>query len=141
MAFHPNKLSFGEGITRLTEAAEKAGLNKKKIITSRHLEAERALSMLKVTNVPDGFAKWQLPVFLDGPSQMFVSYAGPDIIVPMHAHEEGDGIRVIMHGSIKYEGEELLASDWMFIPKGEPYEFQVGPHGAGMFYCYQCCCA
>jgi hypothetical protein len=49
-------------------------------------------------------------------------------------------VRFIISGSIKYNGIELTAGDWMFVPKGEEYEFTVGPLGASMAYCYQCCC-
>ena len=72
---------------------------------------------------------------------MFISVGNPGTKVPRHIHKEGDGIRFIAGGSIIYNGQELVAGDWMFIPKGEAYEFQVGPYGATMGYCYACCCA
>jgi hypothetical protein len=61
--------------------------------------------------------------------------------VPKHSHDEGDGIRIIMSGSIIYDGHELSGGDWMFIPKGVAYDFKVGPMGAALCYCYCCCCA
>ena len=45
-----------------------------------------------------------------------------------------------MSGSIIYKGNELVAGDWMYIPQGVKYSFKVGPNGARMGYCYQCCC-
>lgn len=141
MAFNPNSMSFADGVARLQKAAKTAGLRGGEIVTSRDEKTKRAIADLMVTNVPAGFTKWQLPVFLDGPSQQFFSYAAPNTSVAAHSHDEGDGIRVILHGSIHYNGVELQEGDWMFIPKGSPYEFKVGPRGAGMFYCYRCCCA
>ena len=141
MAFNPNSMSFAEGVERLQNAAKSAGIRGGDILTSHDDSAKKAVKQLAVTNVPAGFSKWQLPVFLDGPSQLFFSYAAPHTEVALHSHDEGDGIRVILNGSIFYNGVELHEGDWMFIPKGRPYEFKVGPRGAGMFYCYRCCCA
>lgn len=90
--------------------------------------------------IDNGFKKWQLPIILQD-SQLFISIGQPDINVPKHSHDEGDGIRFIMSGSIYYDGQELNAGDWMFIPKGKPYSMKIGPFGATMCYCYCCCCA
>ena len=69
------------------------------------------MDALAIDNVPEGFRKWQLPVYLSEPSQLFISVAEPGVKVPEHAHEEGDGIRFIAGGSITYEGKELTAGD------------------------------
>jgi hypothetical protein len=61
--------------------------------------------------------------------------------VPTHSHNEGDGVRFIASGSIKYNGQELTTGDWMYIRAGSEYEFEVGRYGAVMCYCYCCCCA
>ena len=68
---------------------------------------------------------------------MFISSAPPKAKVPSHAHD-GPGVRFISSGSIKYKEQELTAGDWMYIPKGKAYSFEVGALGATMFYCYQC---
>jgi hypothetical protein len=141
MAFKPNRLDFDAGVKMLRDAATKAGLKPGAIVTSKDAAARKAMEYLAVTNVPDGFTKWMLPVFLNCPSQQYFSYAAPGVRVPKHSHDDGDGLRVILHGSITYNNVELGAGDWMFVPKGEAYDFQVGPRGAGMFYCYCCCCA
>lgn len=125
----------------MKEAAAKAGLNDKQIVLSKSPEAKKAIGLLEVKNVPDGFTKWMLPIYLDGPSQQYFSFSAPHVKVPRHSHDEGDGLRVILHGTIIYNGVELGAGDWMFIPKGVVYDFTVGPQGVGMFYCYRCCCA
>ena len=141
MSFKPNSMTFAEGVERLQRAAKAAGVRGGAILTSRDEAAKKATKQLAVTNVPPGFTNWQFPVFLEGPSQQFFTYGAPNAEVGTHSHDEGDGIRVILSGSIIYNGVELHEGDWMYIPKGEPYEFKVGPRGAGMFYCYRCCCA
>lgn len=98
--FNPNRLTFEESLERIRGAVDEAGLREGAIITSKDEAAVRAMDALAVDNVPDGFKKWQLPVYLGEPSQMFISVAEPGVKVPTHAHEEGDGIRFIAGGSI-----------------------------------------
>jgi mannose-6-phosphate isomerase-like protein (cupin superfamily) len=141
--FNPNRLTFDEGVQRLREAAEKAKLDQRsEILTSRDEAVDEAVQLLEVGNVPDsGFKKWQLPVYLERPSQLYITVAAPDTEAPEHSHDDGDGIRFIVSGSIHHEGQELTAGDWMFIPAGARYSFRVGRLGACMCYCYCCCCA
>ena len=140
--FKPNALTFAQGIERIKTANEKAGYRPTgRITTSKDKEVVVAQEALLVSNVPDGFKKWQLPVFLDKPSQLFVSIGTPDVEVPEHSHDEGDGFRYIVSGSIIYNGRELTAGDWMFIPAGQKYSMKIGERGALMCYCYCCCCA
>lgn len=141
MAFNPNQLTFADGLNRIAKAVDKVGLSvSDRITTSRDPDVREAVIALKVTNVPSGFQKWQLPVSLSGASQMFLTAANPGASVPAHSHDEGNGIRFIISGSIIYDGKELTAGDWMFIPQGKKYSFQVGELGATMAYCYECCC-
>jgi hypothetical protein len=139
--FNPNRLTFEEGVERIRRAVEEAELSRDTIVTSRDDAALKAMDSLAVDNVPAGFRKWQLPVFLNRASQLYISVGEPGVKVPRHAHEEGDGIRFIAGGSIIYEDKELSAGDWMFIPAGQPYSFEVGRVGAIMCYCYCCSCA
>jgi hypothetical protein len=142
MNFLPNKLSFEQGLARVQEAFTKSGVKPPRgIFTSRDSAALATKDLLLTSNVPGGFKKWQLPFHLDGASQMFISIGSPDAEVPLHSHEEGDGVRFIMSGSILYGEQELTAGDWMYIPKGEKYKFKVGPVGVMQCYCYRCCCA
>jgi len=141
--FSPNRCTFQEGIDRVKAAVQQAGFHTEGIVTSRDPKAAALLSDLAVSNVPGGFTKYQLPVYFDGGpgSQFYLTVGSPNQKVPSHSHDEGDGIRLIVSGSIVYDGKVLNAGDWMFIPKGKPYAFEVGPLGVQMFYCYQCCCA
>ena len=139
--FQPNRLTFDDGLKRIAEANKRYGFNPdKKIVTSKDKVAEELRDVLKINNIPNGFDKWQLPLSLSK-AQLFISVGHPGTEVPTHSHDEGAGIRVIISGSIEYEGRELTAGDWMYIPKGAQYSFKVGRFGVGMFYCYECCCA
>jgi hypothetical protein len=140
--FNPNQLTFEEGLARIKRALDKDGVVLgDRIVTSRDPDMTKLRKSLAVTNVPNGFVKYQLPVSLDRASQMFITIAQPDAEAPSHAHEAGAGIRFIAGGSIIYNGQELTAGDWMYVPARKPYSFKVGPQGALMCYCYCCCCA
>jgi hypothetical protein len=140
--FDPNKLTFADCVERVRKAAGEGGLEKGKIVTSHDRGVKKALESLQCKNLPGGFKKYQLPIFFDGGpgAHFFVSVGHPEASVPRHSHNEGDALRYIISGSIVYDGKELSAGDWMFLPKGAPYSFTVGKHGVMMFYCYQCCC-
>ncbi len=140
--FDPNQTTFDEGLRRMQRGLKKSAVKLEgRIITSRDKDVKKALKLLEVDNIPDGFQKWQLPVYLNEPSQLFISTAAADTKVPAHSHRDGDGIRFMISGSIIYKDIELTAGDWMFIPKGKSYSFKVGPLGATMCYCYCCSCA
>jgi quercetin dioxygenase-like cupin family protein len=140
--FDPNRLSFEDGVERIQRAVEESGLRAEgRVLTSRDPDVAKAAESLAVENVPEGFTKWQLPVYLREPSQLFLTVAEPGVEAPPHSHDEGDGIRFIAGGSIDYEGKELIAGDWMYIPAGSSYSFRAGRFGAIMCYCYCCCCA
>lgn len=140
--FDPNQITFDEGLERIQRGLRKAKVKLEgRILTSRDEDVLKAVRLLQVDNVPDGVQKWQLPFSLNQPSQLFISTAAANTKVPAHSHRDGDGIRFIVAGSINYRGVELTAGDWMFIPKGKSYSFEVGKFGATMCYCYCCSCA
>lgn len=133
-------ITFEEGLQRIRDATGKGGMGGG-IVTSRDPEMNDLREKLSIKLENPGFKKWQLPVALDGVgAQFFVTVASPGASVGEHSHDEGDGLRYIVAGSIEYNGQELHSGDWMFIPKGARYSMNVGPMGASMFYCYQCCC-
>jgi len=140
--FDPNRLAVSDCLARISRAVKENGTKLEgRILTSRDEDAVSLRKALTVDNVPDGFRKYQLPVSLPEASVMFVTFADPEVKTPEHSHDDGDGIRFIAGGSIVYDGKELISGDWMFIPKGSRYSFEVGPQGAIMCYCYSCCCA
>jgi hypothetical protein len=140
--FDPNRSALSDCMALIEKAVEEAGFQTQgRVVTSRDDGMTELRKRLATTNVPGGFRKWQLPFILNGPATLFITVAEADARVPPHAHQEGDGIRFIAGGSINYEGTELSQGDWMFIPAGVEYSFEVGPNGAIMCYCYCCCCA
>ena len=85
--FDPNQLSFAQGLERIERAEKQTGIKlARRILTSRDPEVAKLTRVLSVTNIPDDFQKWQLPVYLNAPSQLFISYA--DQIVAFHAEPE-----------------------------------------------------
>jgi hypothetical protein len=142
MEFDPNRQTFSDCLARIEKVVKEVGLDtEKQITTSRDEKCVKAQRLLEVENIPGGFRKWQLPVALRCESQMFISVGPPGAKIPRHSHDEGPGIRFITSGSVIYNGIELTGGDWMYIPKGAEYEFEVGLLGVTMFYCYCCCCA
>jgi hypothetical protein len=138
--FDPNRHSFQACIARIEKAIKAARLKTaRRIVTSKDKGIPDIMGgALKVTNVPKGFMKWQLPVYMKEPTHLFVSVAQPGAKSPVHSHNDGDGLRFIATGSIRYGDKELSAGDWMYIPARAKYSFQTGPVGAVMFYCYSC---
>lgn len=142
MTFNPNKSTIERCIVQLREVQAKHKINTKTILTSRDPICRKlAYSTLNVENVPEGFTKTMLPVFFEDATTLYISSGAPGAVVPEHSHDEGDGIRFMISGSIEYGDKELTEGDWMFVPAGAKYSFKVGPRGATMFYCYSCCCA
>ncbi|MDX0451744.1 hypothetical protein GOC55_30455 [Sinorhizobium medicae] len=139
--FNPNSKSLAQCIAEIEQFRISRNLDNKQIITSRDVPDLWKAKELAVSNVPGGFNKIILPFYTDGAATFYISSAGPYVKVPRHSHDEGNGIRIIMSGSIFWDGLELQASEWMYLKAGAPYEFEVGPRGVSIFYCYQCCCA
>ena len=92
--FNPKAhLTFKEGAEKVTHALREVNVNiNSRIFTSRDETSVKLVNLLRVEEVPDGFKKWQLPVVLSD-SQLYMSIGHPDIEVPEHSHDEGDGIR------------------------------------------------
>ncbi|GKS09733.1 hypothetical protein YDYSY3_07330 [Paenibacillus chitinolyticus] len=138
--FKPVHIPFDDGIARINEALAQVNLELgSRILTSRDTDVVKACNLLVVDELPKGFTKWQLPFSMEA-GQFFITSAEPGASIGEHSHPD-DGVRFIMAGSIFYDGIELNAGDWMFIPKEKSYSFKVGPLGASMCYCYKCCCA
>ena len=140
--FNPNQKSLSACIADIQSIQKEFGIDTDKIVHSRDPKVAKLLyKKLAVENVPEGFSKTMLPIHLEKSSTLYISSAAPNVRVPKHSHDEGEGIRFMISGSIKFADTELTAGDWMYVPAGFPYEFEVGPQGATMCYCYCCCCA
>jgi hypothetical protein len=137
--FIPNRLNFQQGLERIDKAVHAAGFRPdSQVWTSKDNAVMNVLKKLEVTNVPAGFEKYQLPFHLEG-AQLFISKSKSGSKVEKHSHD-GDGIRFIISGKLKYKDQILESGDWMFIPKGINYEFEV-TEDLMACYCYCCCCA
>jgi hypothetical protein len=138
--WNPNGTTFDEGQVLLKKAMNAVGLDPDaQLFTSRDPVAQEIKKILKTSNVPDGFEKWQLPFSLYTSSNVFISHGEPHAKVPSHWHEHGAGYRVIIKGSLRLgNGTELTAGDWFYVPKGHPYSFDVGSDGLVMLAGYQC---
>jgi hypothetical protein len=133
-AFTPEELTFEQGIQRIRTALKKAGLDlENSIVTSRDPSAQSLRKQLKMKNLPKGSEMWQLPVVLNH-SLLFLSVMAPNAKMTRHRHEQGPVFRLVISGSIIYDGKELTVGDWMYVPKGKSYSFEAGPLGAAVFY-------
>ena len=66
----------------------------------------------------------------------FLTFGLPNKKFPEHRHTRDNGLRVIISGSIFYKDIELVAGDWMYVPRGASYSFVTGASGCIMFHLY-----
>jgi hypothetical protein len=141
MAFNPNETTLKEGLERVRQVQTELGLDTSKIFTSKDAGDLYNNPKTLVTNIPNGFTKIMLPISTTKEATFYISAGAPNTHVPRHSHNEGEGIRFIVAGSILYKAQELSEADWMYVPANASYEFKVGPRGVVMCYCYCCSCA
>jgi len=141
MAFNPNETTLKEGLELVNKLQKELQIDKTKIFTSKDVPNLYKHKTAQVTNVPPGFNKIILPFSTTKEATFYISSGAPNAQVPTHSHEEGEGIRFIVSGSIIFQGKELTEGDWMFMPARASYDFQVGPRGVTICYCYCCSCA
>jgi uncharacterized RmlC-like cupin family protein len=108
-----------------------------RVVTSRDQGMDQLRQALQVKNLPQGFQKWLLPVQVSSDTFLYITVAAPGARADTHAHD-GDSVRFVASGSIIYDGRELTAGDWLFIPAGQSYSFSAGPVGALLMAPYQC---
>ena len=133
MNFQPEDITFQEGLQRIGAARQKTRVSQEdRILTSRDPGISDMREDLRVSGLPEGFEMWQLPVTV-GRTLQFIGVAAPRARMPAHRHNQ-PVLRVILSGSITYEGKELTAGDWMYIPAGKEYSFQAGHLGATFLY-------
>lgn len=78
----------------------------------------------KFSDVPNGVAKQVIPVDLRPFCMMVITKVDPGTHVPKHAHDEGI-IRFVTHGSLRLNGQNYSAGDWVFVPYLVPYEIST----------------
>lgn len=127
-----------KGVLNVREALEAAGLDTNKIITSRNPALRTVKDRLRSNLMPTGFEQYQLPIPLRGEDTLcFITTGQPNAAFPEHRHAKSDGLRVVISGSISYEGIELTAGDWMYVPRGASYSFVAGTSGCTLFHGYK----
>ncbi len=141
--FKPDDFSYEYGLERIETAYKKLGFDPtQKVITSKDGIAIELIEDLKATfgkvKLPNGFEKFMLPFTLPT-AKFFISIGDPNAFCPKHSHA-GSSVRFIIYGSITYNGIELSAGDWMYIPKGAEYSFTVGNKGVTTVCGYHNCC-
>ncbi|HEV2802058.1 MAG TPA: cupin domain-containing protein [Pyrinomonadaceae bacterium] len=126
------------GVARVREALQEAGLDTTStIITSRDAAVQAMQERLRTRAMPAGFTQHQLPILFFGQNTMhFITYGQPHAKFPEHRHEQDDGLRLIIKGSLIFRGTELTAGDWMYVPRGSSYSFEVGAAGCTIFHAY-----
>ncbi len=138
--FKGHHASFSKCVERILKVVKGTELEScTKIFTSKDKEVQEAIKQLRVKEILNGFYKWQLPVFFSDGVVIWITIGNPEAVIHDCQHDNGSGFKFIGCGSIVYNDIELTAGDWMYIPKGEKYSFQVGKFGATMLYCYECC--
>jgi hypothetical protein len=76
----------------------------------------------------NGVQKFELPIDML-PLRVAKVIFPPGSVVRKHVHPRhsieapGGGLRIVVSGSILYEGREYRSGDWFFVPNGQPYEF------------------
>lgn len=115
------------------EEIRQKGLAKEGVVTSFDKVAKKAEKELAVdAPFADGIQKWQLPIDLPG-FRVVMTRFPPGTVVKAHEHPSIPGfsrcgqLRVVIKGSITYEGKVYGPGDWFFIPNGVPYSFTTDP--------------
>ena len=115
------------------EEIQQKGLAKDGVVTSFDKVAKKAESKLAVdAPFADGIQKWQLPIDLPG-FRVVMTRFPPGTVVKAHAHPSIPGfsrcgqLRVVVKGSITYDGKVYNPGDWFYIPGGVAYSFVTDP--------------
>jgi len=116
------------------EEIQQKGLAKDGVVTSYDKVAKKAESDLAVdAPFADGIHKWQLPINLPG-FRVVMTRFPPATVVKAHQHPSIPGfsrcgqLRVVVKGSIKYDGKVYRPGDWFYIPNGTAYSFTTDPN-------------
>jgi hypothetical protein len=140
MAFTANPVPMQACLDAIAKLKTEAGIDDKKIYTSKDFPGIWSSKVAACSNVPAGVKKVILPVSLGGTVTSYMSTIAANTKVPEHSHTDGPGMRLILSGSISFKGKELTETDWLYLPAGVRYEYEVGPRGVVILGWYECCC-
>jgi hypothetical protein len=136
--FDPKKRDYTEadlsklGIVReyySLDELHQRGFRSDGVVSSFDDVSERAKNELRVgAPFANGVEKWQLPIDMLG-FRIQTTIFPPNTTVLPHTHTildaeiKSGGFRMVIQGSIKFEGKKYMPGDWFFIPNGRPYSF------------------
>lgn len=116
-----------------TNELHEKGFKNKGVTTSFDKDSLRAKDDLRVdAPFAGGVEKWQLPIDLPNFKMMMARFP-PNTFVEPHVHPNLDDqslcglFRIVIKGSITYEGKKYGPGDWFFVPTGIPYSFVTDP--------------
>lgn len=125
------------GIRRVRDALREAGVPESGITLSTDEAVRKAAQRLVSSHVPAGFSQHQIPAILAGSDTMhFLTRAEPHADFPEHVHQDDDGLRLVIAGSITFRGTVLGPGDWFHVPRGEAYAFTAGDEGCLLYHVY-----
>jgi len=129
-----------KGVKRVRDALRPHGHDiGQRVLTSKDSDMEDILNRLNRNDgMPPGFQQWQLPVGIGDNRTVlaFMTDADAGAVLPTHSHD-ADIFRMVVSGSLQYNGVWLSAGDWMFIPKNTRYQYTAASNpGVRTLHCY-----
>jgi quercetin dioxygenase-like cupin family protein len=130
-----------QGVQRVRQVLRNHGHNDigDRVLTSQDRGMQDILNELSRTQgMSPGFQQWQLPLGVGDNHTVlaFMTEAAAGAVLPAHSHE-ADLFRVVVAGSLEFNGVQLGTGDWMFIPKGTTYQYTAASNpGATTLHCY-----
>lgn len=118
------------GIERIKAALEKHNVTTQdRVVTSRDPGMDLVRHELMRGNMPPGVTSWQLPVWEQAGTMFpFMTVAAPGTVIPEHSHDR-NLFRIVISGSMRVNGIDLAAGDWMYVPSGVTYSYTAGWDG------------
>lgn len=103
-----------------------------RIVTSR----DQGREGIPGREMPEGFTQTLQTVALPRDLLVFETKFEPERTLPSHSHADADIFRIVIEGSIEYEGTTLGPGEWMFVPSGSDYKLSSGRDGATVCHMY-----
>lgn len=106
-----------------------------RIVTSVDEGVAEVQESLKRPDTPGNIRQWQVPIAFgdEGEILCFRSEMDPGARVAEHAHSHVV-YRIVLKGSLIFNGKVLKAGDWMVVPAGMRYALQAGEDGCSTQY-------
>lgn len=99
----------------------------REVVSSRDVRLARFGGHL--ARLADEVQRWHPPFSGDDELLASVTVAGPGSDIGPTLHLDGDAVRFVLSGSVRFQGRELESGDWLLIPAGAGYRLRVGYRG------------